>query len=71
MSPEPASNQVEQRGDLPSASERQCEDDALQTPDRDALPELAEKQKFCFSGEEGEKSMIGNFVTSKLGAHKC
>lgn len=50
---------------------RQREDNALQTPGRDALPELAEKQKFFFSGEGGEKSMIGNFVASKLGVHKC
>lgn len=49
----------------------QREDDALQTPDWDTLPEQAENQKFWGLGEEGEKSMIGNFVASKLGAQKC
>jgi len=35
---------------------------ALQTPGRDALPELADNQKCCFSWEEGGKSMIGKSV---------
>ena len=62
VSPEPAGNQAEWRGD-PSCGN-------VRTPDSDTLPELAEKQKFWFWGEEGEKSMIGNFVASKLGVQK-